>query len=152
MEVTLPVLREHGCHVHEMDRRRDARKVVRATNVSVEEIDPGLRSTRAVPSEATRISLETWCDHELQWVLFETNAPPLWNQLTRHLRGYFATLWVTGALQGEKPSEAFFLKCDQSTMTPEAIRAGQLICVVGLASVKPGEFVLYRIHIRLKTP
>lgn len=123
-----------------------------ASHVSIEEIDSWLPSTRAGTSETTKASLEMWCDHELQWVLFETNAPPLWNQLTRHLSGYFATLWVTGALQGGKPREAFFIKCDQSTMTPEDIRAGHLICVVGLASVKPAEFVLYRIHIRLQTP
>lgn len=122
-----------------------------ASYVLVEKIDSGQRGTHAVASDTMRELLEHWCDHELQWVLSETNAPPLWTQLGRHLRGYFATLWLTGALQGEKPGEAFLVTCDQSTMTPADIRAGRLICMIGLASVKPAEFVRYRIEIRLKT-
>jgi phage tail sheath protein FI len=123
-----------------------------ASYVFVEEIDSGQRCTQAVASDTLRALLETWCDHELQWVLYETNTPPLWTQLSRHLRGYLATFWMTGALRGEKPGEAFFVTCDQSTMNPEDIAAGHLICVVGLASVKPTEFVLYRINIHLKAP
>jgi phage tail sheath protein FI len=118
--------------------------------VCVEEIDSGQRGTQTVTSDPLRTLLETWCDHELQWVLHETNAPPLWTQLGRHLRGYLATLWLTGTLRGEKPREAFYVMCDQSTMTPGDIVAGHLICVVGLASVKPAEFGLYRIHIHMK--
>lgn len=123
-----------------------------ASDVFVEEIDSGQRGTQAVTSDPLRALLETWCDHELQWVLYETNARPLWTHLGRHLRDYLATLWLTGALRGETPGEALFVTCDQSTMTPEDIEAGHLICVVGLASVKPAEFVRYRIDIRLKTP
>ena len=121
-----------------------------ASHVFVEEIDSGQRCTQTA-SDPLRALLETWCDHELQWVLYETNAPPLWTQLGRHVRGYLATLWLTGALRGGKPGEAFFVTCDQSTMTPEDIAAGHLICIVGLASVKPAEFGRYRINIRLKT-
>jgi phage tail sheath protein FI len=123
-----------------------------ASHVFVEEIDSGQRPTHAVTSDPLRALLETWCDHELQWVLHETNAPPLWAQLSRHLRGYLVTFWLTGALRGEKPGEAFFVRCDQSTMTPADITAGHLICVVGLASVEPAVFGHYRIKIQLKTP
>lgn len=123
-----------------------------ASHVCVEEIDSGQRCTQTVTSDPLRALLETWCDHELQWVLYETNAPPLWSQLGRHLRGYLATVWLTGALRGQTPGEAFFVRCDQSTMTPEDIAAGHLICIVELASVKPAEFGRYRIDIRLKTP
>ena len=49
---------------------------------------------------------------------------------------------------GGKPGEVFFVTCDQSTMNPEDIAAGHLICVVGLASVNPAEFVLYRINMK----
>jgi len=122
-----------------------------ASHVFVEEIDSGQRCTQT-SSDPLRALLETWCDHELQWVLNETNATPLWSQLSRHLRGYLATLWLTGALRGQTPGEAFFVRCDQSTMTPEDIAAGHLICVVELPSVKPTEFGLYRINIHLKTP
>jgi hypothetical protein len=123
-----------------------------ASHVFVEELDSGQRCTQAVTSDPLRALLETWCGHELQWVLHEINAPHLWTQLRRHLRGYLATLWLTGTLRGENPRQAFFVTCDQSTMTAEDIGAGELICVVGLASVKPAEFGLYRINIRLKTP
>ena len=123
-----------------------------ASQAFVEGIDSGQRSTEAVPSDPLRTLLEAWCDRELQWVLQEANAPPLWTQLVRHLSGYLATLWLTGALRGDKPEEAFFVRCDQSTMTPEEITAGHLICIVGLASVKPAVFGRYRIKIQLKIP
>jgi phage tail sheath protein FI len=53
---------------------------------------------------------------------------------------------------GANTRGGFFVRCDQSTMTPEDIAAGHLICIVELASVKPAEFGRYRINIRLKTP
>ena len=123
-----------------------------ASHLCVEEIESGQRLTHTTTSDPLKALLETWCDHELQWVFFEANAPPLWTQLGRHLCGYLATLWLTGALRGDKPEEAFSVRCDQSTMTPEDIAAGHLICVVGLAAVKPAMFGRYRIKIQLKTP
>ena len=123
-----------------------------ASYVSIEEIESGQAGTHAVIADPMRKLLETWCDHELQWVLHETNAPPLWTQLGRHLSGYLATFWLTGALRGDKPGQAFFVTCDLSTMTPADITAGRLICIVGLASVKPSVFGLYRIKIQLQTP
>ena len=123
-----------------------------ASHVFVEEIDSEQRSTHSVPADPLRALLETWCDHELQWVLHESNAPPLWAQLRRHLSGYLATLWLTGALRGDKPGQAFSVMCDKSTMTSEEIIAGHLVCVVELASVKPAMFGRYRITIQLKIP
>ena len=119
--------------------------------VSIEAIDSGQRGTQAVLADPMRTLLETWCDHELQWVLHETNAPPLWIQLGRHLSGYLATFWLTGALRGANPGQAFFVTCDQSTMTPADITAGRLICLVGLASVKPSMFARYQIKIQLQS-
>ena len=85
-----------------------------------------------------------------QGVWYEAHASPLWTHLGRHVRGYLVTLWLTGTLRGENPGEAFFVTCDQSTMTPEDLAASHLICGVGLPSVKPAEFGRYRIHIQLK--
>jgi len=80
-----------------------------ASYVFVEEIDSGQRCTQAVASDTLRALLETWCDPELQWVLlYETNTPPLWTQLSRHLRGYLATLWMTGALRGGETRGGLF--------------------------------------------
>jgi phage tail sheath protein FI len=118
--------------------------------VSVEEIDSWLPSTQAITSNATRTLLERWCAHELQWAAYGThNAPPLWGQVSRHVRGYLGVLWVSGALRGERPREAFVVKCDQTTMTQADIREGKLICQIGVAPVTPSEFVFYRICIRL---
>ena len=78
-----------------------------ASHVFVEEIDSEQRCTQAATSDSLRALLEAWCNHELQWVLYETNAPLLWTQLGRHLRDYLATLWRTGALRGGNPGRHF---------------------------------------------
>lgn len=117
-------------------------------HISVEHIEAGLPSSSAIGINVTSVLLETWCAHELQWVLHEPNTPLVWTQIIQHLRGYLGTLWVSGALQGNKASEAFVVTCDQSTMTPEDILHGRVICLIGVAPVTPGEFTFYRIHIQ----
>ena len=117
-------------------------------HISVEHIEAGLPSSSAIGIDVTSVLLETWCAHELLWVLYEPNTPLVWTQIIQHLRGYLGTLWVSGALQGNKASEAFVVTCDQSTMTPEDILHGRVICLIGVAPVTPGEFTFYRIHIQ----
>jgi len=121
-----------------------------APDVSVEEVAAGTPSDSVIGIEATGVLLETWCTHELQWVVHEHNTPHVWEQVVRHVRGYLGTLWVSGALQGKKAREAFVVTCDQTTMTSEDIRHGHLICLVGVALVTPGEFTCFRIHIQQK--
>lgn len=123
----------------------------RSPHMSVEEIDSGRRPVPTIRTSATRALLETWCVHELQWVVFQPQAPLVWDQVVGHMRGYLGNLWVSGALQGATASEAFFVMCDQSTMTQEDILMGHVVCLVGLAPVTPGEFTLYRIHIHQKS-
>src|SRR5262249_12067702 len=92
-----------------------------------------------------------WCMTQLLWVTFETaNVPTLWEQVTRHIRGYLMALWATGMLQGNTTKESFIVKCDQTTMTQAEMRDGHLICHVGMAPVKPSEFIFYSIRIRWK--
>jgi phage tail sheath protein FI len=122
----------------------------RSPYVSVEEVEAGIPSGSTLGIDVTGILLETWCTCELQWAVYERNTPLLWAQVVRHLRGYLGCLWVSEALQGSNAREAFFVACDQSTMTPEEIRNGHLICLVGVALVTPGEFTYYRIHIHQK--
>jgi phage tail sheath protein FI len=117
-------------------------------HISVEHIEAGLPSSLAIGIDVTSVLLETWCAHELQWVVDEGNMPAVWTQIIQHLRGYLGTLWVSGALQGDKAREAFAVTCDPSTMTPEDILHGRVICLVGVALVTPGEFTFYRIHIQ----
>ena len=117
-------------------------------HISVEHIEAGLPSSLSIGIDVTSVLLETWCAHELQWVLYEPNTPLVWTKIIQHLRGYLGTLWVSGALQGNKASEAFVVTCDQSTITPEDILHGRVICLIGVAPVTPGEFTFYRIQIQ----
>lgn len=117
-------------------------------HMSVAHIETGIPSSSAIGLDVTSVLLETWCAYELQWVVSERNTPPVWMQIVQHLRGYLGTLWVSGALQGEKACEAFVATCDESTMTPEDILHGRVICLVGVAHVTPGDFTFYRIHIQ----
>ena len=119
-------------------------------DVFVEAVVAGIPSGLTLGIGVTGVMLETWCNYELQWVVHEHNTAPVWAQVVRHLRGYLERLWVSEALQGAKTREAFAVTCDQSTMTPEDIHNGYLICLVGVALVTPGEFTFYRIHIHQK--
>ncbi len=91
------------------------------------------------------IFIEASIDRGLQWVVFEPNAEPLWARVVRSVSNFLRQVWRNGALEGTKPEEAFFVKCDRTTMTQTDIDQGRLICLVGVAPVKPAEFVIVRI-------
>jgi phage tail sheath protein FI len=91
------------------------------------------------------IFIEASVDRGLQWVVFEPNAEPLWARVRRAIRNFLTLVWRNGALEGTKPEEAFFVTCDRTTMTQTDIDQGRLICLVGVAPVKPAEFVIVRI-------
>lgn len=91
------------------------------------------------------IFVENSIDRGLQWVVFEPNAEPLWARVRRSISNFLTLVWRNGALEGTKPEEAFFVKCDRTTMTQTDIDSGRLICVIGIAPVKPAEFVIVRI-------
>jgi uncharacterized protein len=91
------------------------------------------------------IFIEASIDRGLQWVVFEPNAEPLWARVRRSIVNFLTLVWRNGALEGTKPEEAFFVKCDRTTMTQTDIDQGRLICLVGVAPVKPAEFVIVRI-------
>lgn len=79
------------------------------------------------------------------WVVFEPNSSVLWSRVTRTIEAFLATCWRDGALAGTSPSEAFFVECGPTTMTQDDIDNGRLICKIGIAPVKPAEFVIFRI-------
>ncbi|HEX4454838.1 MAG TPA: phage tail sheath C-terminal domain-containing protein [Kofleriaceae bacterium] len=81
----------------------------------------------------------------LQWVVFEPNAEPLWARVRRTVSNFLTTTWRSGALEGTTKDQAFYVKCDRTTMTQDDIDNGRLICLVGVAPVKPAEFVIIRI-------
>jgi uncharacterized protein len=91
------------------------------------------------------IFIEASIDRGLQWVVFEPNAEPLWARVRRAISNFLTQVWRDGALEGTKVEEAYFVKCDRTTMTQTDIDNGRLIVVVGVAPVKPAEFVIIRI-------
>jgi hypothetical protein len=80
-----------------------------------------------------------------QWAVYEPNAQPLWAAVRREIEDFLHQAWRSGALHGTKPEEAYFVRCDRSTMTQTDIDNGRLICLVGVAPVRPAEFVIFRI-------
>jgi phage tail sheath protein FI len=89
--------------------------------------------------------LEHSIDKGTQWAVFENNGPALWANVTQAGSDFLINEWHNGALLGNKPEEAFFVRCDRSTMTQNNLDNGQLVCLIGVAVVKPAEFVIFRI-------
>jgi phage tail sheath protein FI len=79
------------------------------------------------------------------WVVFEPNDDKLWSAVTRTVDAFLRRVWLDGALFGATPAEAFFVKCDAENNPPENRDAGILTVQVGIAPVKPAEFVVFRI-------
>ena len=79
------------------------------------------------------------------WVVFEPNSETLWKRVTRTIENFLATCWRDGALAGATIDQAFFVECGPTTMTQDDIDNGRLICQIGIAPVKPAEFVIFRI-------
>jgi len=79
------------------------------------------------------------------WVVFEPNDERLWSRVHRTIDAFLTRVWRSGALQGSTPAEAFFIDISRNTMTQDDIDNGRLICVIGVAPVKPAEFVIFRI-------
>jgi hypothetical protein len=89
--------------------------------------------------------LEESIEKGTQWVVFEPNNEKLWARVKQTITQFLTGVWKTGALMGTAPGEAFFVKCDRSTMTQDDIDNGRLVCVIGVAPTKPAEFVIFRI-------
>ena len=91
------------------------------------------------------IYLERSIDRSTQWVVFEPNGERLWANVRETVSAFLYNEWRNGALLGTKPEEAYFVRCDRSTMTQNDLDNGRLICEVGVAVLKPAEFVIFRI-------
>ena len=96
--------------------------------------------------------IEESIDRGTQWAAFEPNDSRLWLRVRGSIENFLSMEWRNGALQGTTTGEAFFVKCDQSTMTQDDIDNGRLICLVGVAVVKPAEFVIFRIFQNVVAP
>jgi phage tail sheath protein FI len=80
-----------------------------------------------------------------QWAAFEPNTPETWRRVVAEVSDYLTGVWRKGELVGRVAQDAFFVRCDHSTMTQDDIDNGRLVCVVGIAPVRPAEFVIMRI-------
>jgi hypothetical protein len=84
-------------------------------------------------------------DEGTQWVVFEPNDPGLWAKIERNVTAFLTNVWRDGALFGDTPEQAFYVRCDASTNPPELRDLGQVVTEIGVAPVKPAEFVIFRI-------
>ncbi|MEO7177558.1 MAG: phage tail sheath subtilisin-like domain-containing protein, partial [Allosphingosinicella sp.] len=89
--------------------------------------------------------LERSIDKGTQWAVFEPNGDRLWANVRRTIEDFLLNEWQNGALLGDKPEKAYFVKCDRSTMTQNDLDNGRLVCQVGVAALRPAEFVIFRI-------
>jgi phage tail sheath protein FI len=91
------------------------------------------------------IYLEHSIDDGTQWAVFENNGPSLWARVTDSIDSFLNNEFAEGNLLGTSPSDAYFVRCDRTTMTQNDLDNGRLICLIGVALLKPAEFVIFRI-------
>jgi phage tail sheath protein FI len=84
-------------------------------------------------------------DEGTQWVVFEPNAPELWSKIRRNVGAFLTTVWASGALVGATPEQAFYVRCDETTNPPEVRDLGRVVAEIGVAVVRPAEYVIFRL-------
>jgi phage tail sheath protein FI len=89
--------------------------------------------------------LEREIDRETTFALFEPNGEQLWNNVRRTIEDFLLNEFQSGGLVGNKPEQAYWVRCDRTTMTQNDLDNGRLICLIGLAPLRPAEFVIVRI-------
>lgn len=89
--------------------------------------------------------LERSIEKSTQWAVFEPNGEALWSNIRSGVEDFLFNEWKNGRLLGSTPKEAYFVRCDRSTMTQNDIDNGRMVCVVGVAALTPAEFVIFRI-------
>jgi phage tail sheath protein FI len=100
---------------------------------------------RYVPVRRRLLFLEHSISVGLQWVVFEPNTEELWQRVVSTVSDFLMAQWQAGLLQGSTAREAFFVRCDRTTMTQDDLDTGRLVVLIGLATIKPAEFVVFRI-------
>jgi hypothetical protein len=100
---------------------------------------------RYISVRRTMLYLRESIDEGLQWAVFEPNDMNLWAKITRNVSAFLTTQWQLGMLFGSTAQEAFYVKCDAETNPPELREIGQVVTEIGVAIVRPAEFVIFRI-------
>ena len=91
------------------------------------------------------VYLEHSIDNSTQWAVFENNGPALWSQVKESIESFLYSEWAAGNLLGDNAQQAYFVRCDRTTMTQNDLDNGRMICLIGVAVLKPAEFVIFRI-------
>jgi phage tail sheath protein FI len=89
--------------------------------------------------------LERSIDRGTQFAVFENNGDILWANVRRTIEDFLFNEWVSGHLFGTKPEDAFFVRCDRTTMTQNDFDNGRMVCLIGVSPLRPAEFVIFRI-------
>jgi hypothetical protein len=100
----------------------------------------------------TALYLEHSLEEGLRWAVFEPNDEPLWARVRATVDTFLHAEFRRGAFQGATPAEAYFLRCDPTSMTQDDVDQGRLVVLVGFAPLKPAEFVIIRIGLRVGRP
>jgi phage tail sheath protein FI len=91
------------------------------------------------------LTIGRWLERLAQTVAFEPNNFALWIRINRQVNAYLQELFASGAFKGSKPTEAFFVKCDGELNTAQVRESGRVITEVGVAPIKPNEFIIVRL-------
>ena len=142
-------------------RKRERRSIVK-TRAGRKARDAGASRPRAAGAATVRFTASDpeWKDEKvrkllmsieraiakgIQFAVFEPNGDALWARVRGTVESYLLAVWRAGKLQGTRPQEAFFVRCDRTTMTQDDLDNGRLVCVVGVSPLRPAEFVVFRI-------
>ena len=108
--------------------------------------DEGNSEYRYISTRRYMNYLRESIDEGTQWVVFEPNTPALWQRITRTLTDFLTNEWRNSALFGETPKQAFYVKCDADTNPADVRELGRVVTEIGVAIVKPAEFVIFKIQ------
>ena len=134
-------------HLSEILKSRKALKDKKLKRVVFYEITEGavkdaVKHPRAISMELVNAQQAR---RALDYLVGFNLSPLLWKKIRRDVTAFLMLLWRDGALMGASPEEAFFVQCDEATNPPEVIDAGMVVTMIGIAPVKPAEFVVFRI-------
>jgi len=107
---------------------------------------------RYVPVRRFALFIERSVERGLQWAVFEPNGAPLWSEIDSAVRAFLDGLFRAGALQGTRESDAYFVRIGRETMTEADISQGIVRLEIGVAPLKPAEFVIVRVQLQAAVP
>jgi len=145
IEFTLTDVEQEPFSTHGINVIRDFRASGRGILVWGARTASSSMDFRFVNVRRLLIFIEDSIGRGLEWVAFEPNVERTWRAVRRAVENFLLTVWRDGALQGSKAEEAFFVRCDRTTMTQNDLDSGRLTCLIGVAPIRPAEFVIVAI-------